>query len=95
MTEVVIHDDLMTVGFRRRILYEPVGKKIQNFIRGRVVSSDEIQERIVFRMEELSGWHLTSNTMVEIRLSPLPKEILRMCKSNAGNTISFYSSSTS
>ena len=46
-------------------------------------------------MEELSGWHLTSNAMAEIRSSSLSKEILRICKSNAENTISFHSSSVS
>ena len=35
------------------------------------------------RMEKLSRWHIASNTVVEIRLSPLPKENMHICRSNA------------
>ena len=35
-----------------------------------VLSSEEMRERMVLRMIELSGWHITSNAMIEIHLSP-------------------------
>ena len=47
------------------------------------MSSEEMRERKVLRMEKLSEWHLTSKAMIEICLSPFPKEMLRICRSNA------------